>query len=70
MYREKTNVIHQNVSSGYVWMMGLAMIFVFLLFYFTFQIFFNEHRFFYNKNNKHTEDPEIHLLKVRAMNQI
>lgn len=45
MCRKKIKIIHENVSSGYVEMMELAIFFVYLLLHFIFQIFFNEHRF-------------------------
>lgn len=41
---EKNKVVHQNVSSAYVWMTELGTFVFFLLLYFTFQIFFKEHR--------------------------
>ena len=45
---KKYKVIYQNVSSGYVRVMALAIIF-FLLLYSTFKIFFNKHRFLQQK---------------------
>lgn len=39
MHGKKVKVIHQNVSSGYVWVMELEHFFVFLLLHFIFQIF-------------------------------
>lgn len=40
----KNKVMHQYVSSAYVWMTELATFVFFLLLYFTFQIFFKKHK--------------------------